>query len=184
MTAVVRDPFFWAFLVGSGFYLLGSLWFSRGLRWLMERKPLLWLALALIEGRFLLVLPLCEQPRFSLGGWEWALGGALLALAAVVTPLPLLMIRPLTAPEPGMTLATTGPYAWVRNPLYLGEMLAYAGLAVGFGSALGVALTPVFWGFFLLHTLMEERELEAALGEEYRRYKARVRGRMIPGLPI
>jgi len=51
-------------------------------------------------------------------------------------------------------------------------------------SIIGVALVPVWWAGFLLIVLTEEQSLERALGQLYLDYKQRVRGRIIPGLPI
>src|SRR5205085_5625723 len=34
--------------------------------------------------------------------------------------------------QPTTLIATTGPYRWTRNPMYLGMALIYAGLAIGF----------------------------------------------------
>jgi protein-S-isoprenylcysteine O-methyltransferase Ste14 len=68
----------------------------------------------------------------------------------------------------------TGPYRWVRNPLYFGACL--------FPLGLGVALSYVpflFWGaaavcWFLFYIPKEERELEALFGESYLSYKRQV----------
>jgi protein-S-isoprenylcysteine O-methyltransferase Ste14 len=78
--------------------------------------------------------------------------------------------------RPTTQIATTGPYRWSRNPMYLAMALVYAGLAIGFDGPIAFALLP-----FVLMTIQtqvikrEERYLEAKFGEEYRRYKARVR---------
>src|SRR6476469_7470694 len=34
--------------------------------------------------------------------------------------------------QPTTLIATTGPYRWTRNPMYLGMALIYAGLSIGF----------------------------------------------------
>src|SRR3954447_17434045 len=60
-------------------------------------------------------------------------------------------------------LTTTGPYAWTRNPLYLGSMLIAAGFAVALLSWL-VALVLAI-GFLVIYVPViasEERFLRAA----------------------
>jgi protein-S-isoprenylcysteine O-methyltransferase Ste14 len=72
-------------------------------------------------------------------------------------------------------LATTGPYAYTRNPLYLGSFMLGAGVTVAGGQwVFGV----VFLAFFLLvyraTVLREATELETRFGESYRVYAAQV----------
>ncbi len=76
---------------------------------------------------------------------------------------------------PTQALLVDGPYARSRNPMYLGVLAYYFGVALGVGS-------PSMVGMVLLITLavhvyivaVEERELEARFGEAYREYKRRV----------
>jgi protein-S-isoprenylcysteine O-methyltransferase Ste14 len=72
------------------------------------------------------------------------------------------------------TLATHGPYAYTRNPLYVGTLLVAAGLVVASRSA-GVALlfAAVFALVYLPVIQLEEQHLEK-LFPEYREYAARV----------
>ncbi len=71
-------------------------------------------------------------------------------------------------------LATSGPYALVRNPLYIGTLLAAAGLAIASRSVL---LAVIFAAVFLLVYLpvieLEEQHLRN-LFPEYEEYAARV----------
>jgi len=53
-----------------------------------------------------------------------------------------------------------------------------------FRSSIGVALVPLWWAGLLVHIMIEEESLERELGRPYLEYKRRVRGRMLPGLPI
>ena len=79
-------------------------------------------------------------------------------------------------------LVAAGPFAFVRNPLYLGNIALWAGFAL---TARLLWLAPVI--VFLLgleyHAIVrwEERLLEARLGDGYREYTARV-PRWIPTL--
>lgn len=80
-------------------------------------------------------------------------------------------------------LATHGPYAFTRNPLYLGSAL----IGLGFAVAGGRPLFLLVWiGFFGLvygrAVLREEARLERQFGEGYRRYAAAV-PRLMPRLP-
>jgi protein-S-isoprenylcysteine O-methyltransferase Ste14 len=77
--------------------------------------------------------------------------------------------------EPSTALVVAGPYQITRNPIYIGFVLAYFGLAV--------MLTSVWVLLLLIPVLMilqrgvverEEDYLERQFGESYRRYKARV----------
>jgi protein-S-isoprenylcysteine O-methyltransferase Ste14 len=72
-------------------------------------------------------------------------------------------------------LVSTGPFATVRNPLYIGNILLWVGFAV---SARILWLVPVFLIVLSLeyHAIVrwEEELLEARRGDEYRAYMARV----------
>ena len=75
---------------------------------------------------------------------------------------------------PTRKLITSGPYKYCRNPMALGTLLLYLGLAFILKLASMVFLTFLFFiSLFLFIKLWEEKELEARLGEEYRKYKRR-----------
>ena len=108
--------------------------------------------------------------------------GAVMGLALAIAA-PALSVKWWRPPASGMELHTTGIYAWVRHPIYLCEVLWPVGWSLMWGSIYGLALTPVWWLGFLLHARAEEEQLERVLGQQYRDYCARVRGRIFPGLP-
>ncbi len=71
-------------------------------------------------------------------------------------------------------LVMTGIRARVRHPVYLAhlcEMLAWS-IGTGLVVCYGLTVFAVFMGAVMIR--MEDRELEARFGDEYRRYKARV----------
>jgi protein-S-isoprenylcysteine O-methyltransferase Ste14 len=78
-------------------------------------------------------------------------------------------------------LVATGPFALVRNPLYLGNILLWIGFAV---AARLLWLVPLFTAVlaFEYHAIVrwEERLLDSRLGESYRTYAAQV-PRWLPG---
>jgi protein-S-isoprenylcysteine O-methyltransferase Ste14 len=79
-------------------------------------------------------------------------------------------------------LVSTGPFAYVRNPLYLGNIAIWTGFAV---SARIVWLAPVFLlvAGFVYHAIVlwEEQLLASRRGQDYREYAARV-SRWVPVL--
>ncbi len=72
-------------------------------------------------------------------------------------------------------LSTDGPYAFTRNPLYLGSLLVGLGVTIAGGRLLFVVLFAAFfavaYGATMLH---ESRLLTALFGERYRAYAAAV----------
>ena len=97
---------------------------------------------------------------------------------------PCFLIKPLNVAEKDMGLVTTSLYKYTRNPIYLGEILWCLGWSILNGSVIGVALVPIWWAGFIFLTLIEEESLEHALGTKYLDYKKKIKGRIIPGLPI
>lgn len=80
---------------------------------------------------------------------------------------------PFDAPR---VFVATGPYRFVRNPMYLGFAAGMLGVGTFIGSA-GVALFA-FVFLLIMHTfvvLYEEPTLERRFGESYRLYRSRVR---------
>lgn len=70
-------------------------------------------------------------------------------------------------------LATSGPYARVRNPLYIGTLLVAAGLAIASrGLVLGVLFAAVFLLVYLPVIELEEQHLRK-LFPEYAEYAVR-----------
>ncbi len=151
------------------------------------RRSIIFVSFSLILvtiGRVVLVLPFCKQPRFEIAGLHWIIGGSIVVIALAIAAGPLLVVRWWSPPKEGMKLRTYGIYGVVRHPIYLCEVLWPLGLAIMFRSVYGLALTPVWWSAFLIHALSEEADLERALGAEYLEYRKKVRGRILPGLPL
>ena len=71
-------------------------------------------------------------------------------------------------------LATSGPYAWVRNPLYLGTLLVAAGVAIASRRwSLAVLFAAVFVLVYLPVIELEEQYLRV-LFPDFDEYAARV----------
>jgi protein-S-isoprenylcysteine O-methyltransferase Ste14 len=76
---------------------------------------------------------------------------------------------------------SSGPYAFVRHPMYSGVMLYFLGIPLLLGSWWGVALAPVFAVLFAIRARIEERALIEGL-PDYADYAEHVRYRLVPGL--
>ena len=83
--------------------------------------------------------------------------------------------------ERGHHVVSSGPYAWVRNPMYSGAILFFVGIPLLLSSGWGLAISPLFIVLFAVRTGIEERTLTADL-PGYGDYTARVRYRLLPGV--
>jgi protein-S-isoprenylcysteine O-methyltransferase Ste14 len=112
------------------------------------------------------------------------LGGAgLVGLAWSVTTF---WIRGHGTPNPmapPKVLVTTGPFAWMRNPIIASHFLVVLGIALVLGSpgAVGVAILLGLPARALV--AHEERVLEARYGDAFRAYRASV-PRWFPRPPV
>ena len=72
-------------------------------------------------------------------------------------------------------LTTSGPYAYTRNPLYLGSALLAVGFLVACGSWIVTALLTAYFALFYPAVMRrEEQELRARYGSAFDDYAARV----------
>jgi len=71
-------------------------------------------------------------------------------------------------------LVTTGVFAHVRHPMYLGIVLTYLGYVVGTSSLLTLIPWLLVVHLYVKMASYEERELEKRFGEKYVEYKKRV----------
>jgi protein-S-isoprenylcysteine O-methyltransferase Ste14 len=153
-----------------------------------ERDPLAMIALALIPlaipgvaawGGRLGVWPL---PAAMLIGWAGVVLSAI-GLGLRVAAMRQLGVRfsPLLAVQREHALETTGWYARVRHPGYLGSLLASWGAAIAFGSAMALPLALLMTAFQWDRVRREERLLEGQFGDAWRAYAART-GALLPRL--
>lgn len=81
--------------------------------------------------------------------------------------------------ERGQKVITTGPYSYVRHPMYSGAILYFAGTAMLLGSWWGLAAVLFFIMLLAVRTFIEEQALRTGL-RGYDDYAARVRHKLIP----
>jgi protein-S-isoprenylcysteine O-methyltransferase Ste14 len=81
----------------------------------------------------------------------------------------------------GQCVCSTGPYAYVRHPGYLGIIVYSLATPIGLGSWWAVVPAVLVVVGFVARTSLEERTLEAKLAG-YAEYASRVRYRLIPAI--
>jgi protein-S-isoprenylcysteine O-methyltransferase Ste14 len=77
------------------------------------------------------------------------------------------------------SLVRTGPYRYVRHPIYAGILTAMLGNAVGFGEAGCLLSVSIAFAAFLAKARMEDAFLDARFGAAHRLYREQVRS-LIP----
>lgn len=82
--------------------------------------------------------------------------------------------------NPPLRLVTSGPYAWTRNPMYLGHLIFLAGLALLLSGPAWLVLVAHAW-WFERRVRDDEAHLLAVFGTPYRDYLCRVK-RWLPAL--
>jgi protein-S-isoprenylcysteine O-methyltransferase Ste14 len=105
-------------------------------------------------------------------GWAFMLAGVGLDIAAMTT---MSRQRANILPHRSATaLVTTGPFAWSRNPIYLGNTIALSGAAFAFGNPwfLAAALVVAI-AVTQLAVKREEAHLAQLFGAEWRAYTQR-----------
>jgi protein-S-isoprenylcysteine O-methyltransferase Ste14 len=81
----------------------------------------------------------------------------------------------------GHTVATGGPYRFLRHPSYLGQIAVYLATPILLGSWWSCLVGAVCVLLILLRTALEDRTLQAELAG-YKEYAGRVRFRLLPGI--
>jgi protein-S-isoprenylcysteine O-methyltransferase Ste14 len=108
-------------------------------------------------------------PRYlhHLTGWPLTLAGAYLIERSWAATTQVELQHP-------ALLVTSGPYAASRNPMYLGWALLQLGAGVVRGSWWVIAAVPAAAALVHRQVRSEERTLDNAFGDEFRRYRATV----------
>jgi protein-S-isoprenylcysteine O-methyltransferase Ste14 len=120
---------------------------------------------------------------YRITGWRAVIHGALqwIGVAVIarsvagIDPLELAGIRP---PSSRDVLQTSGPYRWVRHPLYLGWLFATFGAANMTGDRLTFAAATAI--YLAVAIPWEERSLVRQFGTAYAEYQRHVRWRIVP----
>ena len=153
--------------------------------WLMALRLLLVLPVLGLSLSFLFNIP--EDGFYTIGlssFWRWS--G--LFLAAVMVPLMIWVLRTIgknisetVLTRDGQELITSGPYRWIRHPLYTAGSFFLLGLSLLADSLPLLLISCVGFSVFYGIINVEERELVRRFGENYQNY-SRSTGRLFPRL--
>lgn len=81
----------------------------------------------------------------------------------------------------GHTVVTTGPYRFVRHPMYVGAILMYLSTPLVWGSLWALAVGGVIAVLFVIRTALEDKTLRQEL-PGYEDFAAQTLYRLLPGL--
>jgi protein-S-isoprenylcysteine O-methyltransferase Ste14 len=129
---------------------------------------LIGLALDWLAPAYVLALLLSLQTRIALGVLLIVLGGLLAVAGKRSFERAETNVNPY---KPSLVLTTTGVYAYLRNPMYVGLGLLVAGIGVALASDWTLVMLVV--GAVVIHVGVvkrEERYLSAKFGAPYRQY--------------
>lgn len=113
--------------------------------------------------------------------------GGILIVAGFLATMPVFLANSFAAPvvriqeERGQRVIDTGPYAFVRHPMYAAAILYLVGMPFLLGSWWGFVFVPLYIGGVAPRAMAEERLLARDL-PGYADYMTRVRWRLIPGV--
>jgi protein-S-isoprenylcysteine O-methyltransferase Ste14 len=193
-------PAGWAFMaLFFGFALALVLWLAREEPELLQERmssPMqsgqpLWdkvfvVAVMVLFVAWLILMPL-DAVRFGwseVPGWLQILGALGVVLSFYIMFLTFrenayLALVVKLQEERGQSVVSTGPYRYVRHPMYASTLLFFPGSALLLGSWWGLMFCTVLLGLLVWRIPLEERMLENGLAG-YDEYARKVRYRLIP----
>ena len=81
----------------------------------------------------------------------------------------------------GHKVCTTGPYKYVRHPMYVGVILFVLCFPIALGSFYALILSAIIVSLFTIRTSLEDKTLHNEL-PGYKEYAEQVRYKLIPGI--
>jgi len=180
-------PIFWAIWV-TGWLVAAigvkrSQWRESWANAIYNRAPVLLAVVMLVRPQW---LPATLTYRFVPGGPELpALGTVLVLLGLLFAGWARVHLggnwSGAVTVKQGHTLIRSGPYRFVRHPIYTGMVLALFGTALAIGAAYGFIATGLILLGFILKLQVEEARMRDTFPADYDDYSRRT-ARLIPGV--
>jgi methanethiol S-methyltransferase len=162
-------------------------WVARVVPPRLERSWYVWVASVLFIAVCGLWQPVPGVAWRIEGVWRWVAVAAqvigiwlTLHSAAIIDIFDLSGVRQLSPCGGPTEFKTSGPYGWVRHPIYTGWFLAVFCAPTMTMTRLVFAIVSSV--YLLIAIPLEERSLRHSAGEAYAAYSRRVRWRLLPGL--
>jgi protein-S-isoprenylcysteine O-methyltransferase Ste14 len=153
----------------------------------LERSMYVWIASAIFIAVCALWQPVPGVAWSVTGPFRWALVGVqavgiwlTLHSAAIIDILELSGVRQVSPTQRAVEFKTSGPYGWMRHPIYTGWLLLvfFAPLM----TMTRLVFAVVSSAYLLIAIPLEERSLLATSSGAYARYAHHVRWKLLPGL--
>lgn len=131
------------------------------------------LGLGALLDRLVPLWPVPERPLIAVAGCVLVIGGLALVYAGIMT---FRRFRTAVYPNrPAKLVVDSGPFAYTRNPMYVGMTVFYVGMVLLLRSVWALPLLPVVLAA-LVHFVIrrEERHLTQKFPDAYAAYCARV----------
>jgi len=151
----------------------------------LERASYVWVASLMLVGLCLLWQPVPGVAWQASGAWRWTALGAqafgiwlTLRSAAALDILELAGVRQLFRPDRPFVFTTSGPYGWVRHPIYTGWLLLVFGVPTMTMTRLVFATVSSL--YLLVAIPLEERSIRRAAGPAYEGYAEQVPWKLLP----
>jgi methanethiol S-methyltransferase len=168
-----------------------KIWFARMAPIQVERATFVWVSSVLLVVVCLAWQRLPGELYHLRGAWAWLLHGVQIAgiglamrASGRLDLLDLAGIRQVqharTRTASAVGLQMSGPYRFVRHPVYLGWVLLVFGAP--HMTTDRFALATISTLYLVIAVRFEERALAQAFGASYREYARRVRWRFVPGI--
>lgn len=144
---------------------------------------------------FVAGIALYMVPGFDVVRYGWSASLPLwMKIAAIIIQIPCLIVLGWVMRENtylsqvvkidkqrGHKVITTGPYAWVRHPMYTAAIILFFAFPVALGSRYALILAGILTVLLVVRTYLEDRTLHDEL-EGYTEYARQTRYRLIPGI--
>jgi len=134
-----------------------------------------------VHGGPLFVAPIIPQSRFNISNvFALPIGIVLFILGWIIIIFAFFKIGAIPGVRKKSNLVTSGIYSVIRHPISSGGLISVLGWTILFKSIISMIYFPLLCLFYIVGTLLEEKNLIYEYGDQYLDYKKKVTKRLIP----